>query len=211
MPHGGAKPCQHDSANRCAARPVIRDGARHQCGKGRVAGAMVGHQWYVADLHDKVGRKGFEQLVRLRQRRRTAALIRMLQAERYAVGAVGVNDAARGGVKAGGGCVNVGMQGHGFAGPVTTELQRVGVQPGEPGRVKKAQAGIGRGDEKAAAGCALQAHADVAGRRVHVAAVEQAFPDTAYRFTGLGLRHTSIVKAWVKKSSAPKLPDLSVR
>src|SRR5450830_554896 len=84
--------------------------------------------------------------------------------------------------------------------------------PSRAGRVERAQAGIGGGDEVAV----VQPHADVAGGGVHVAALEQAATDPADGLAGLVLFHgrapvQSRAKALLKKSTAPKLPDLSVR
>jgi hypothetical protein len=55
-----------------------------------------------------------------------------------------------------------------------------------------------------------QAHADVARRGVHIAALEQARPTRQISSRAIASVMWSTVKALVKKSSVPKLPDLRV-
>jgi hypothetical protein len=52
--------------------------------------------------------------------------------------------------------------------------------------------------------------ADVACSGVHIATLKQVASHTAYLFTGLGLVHTHTLKALLKNSTTPKLPDLNV-
>jgi len=102
------------------------------------------------------------------------------------------------------------VQRQGLAGPVAAGLLAAGIQAGELGRVKKTQARIGRRDQKAV----IKSHADVAGRGVYVAALEQAAADATDVVPGLGFSHAallSVSNALVKKSSLPKLPDFRAR
>ena len=79
--------------------------------------------------------------------------------------------------------------------------------PSELRPIEKTQARVGRRDQESV----VQAHADVARRGMHVTAVEQALADAADFIASFAFRHGSTVNALVKKSCAPKLPDLSAR
>ena len=68
-------------------------------------------------------------------------------------------------------------------------------RPGDP---KVAEAGVGGRDEETV----VQPHADVAGRGMHVAALEQAAADTADFLAELAFIHSMNARALVKNSSA---------
>ena len=150
----------------------------------------------MADFHHKVGGDG-------RQQFRADGV----QAERHTVRAVSVDHAARVGILFASRCVNLAVHGDGFAALITTDLLALQVEFGQAGRIQKPQARIGGRDEKAI----VQAHADVARRGVHEAAFKQAAAYAADLFADLrfGQVHANTVKALLKKSSVPKLPDLS--
>src|SRR5207245_1022759 len=80
----------------------------------------------------------------------------------------------------------------------------------KPRGVEEAQARVGRRDEEAI----LEPHADVAGGGVDVPACEEALADAAdllARAAFVIVAHRDSWKAFVKKSSPPKFPDLSAR
>jgi hypothetical protein len=163
----------------------------------RAARAVVGHQRHMADLHHKIRRDRRQQLG-------TGGV----QAEGHAVCAVGVDHAAGVGIELARGGINLAVQGDGFAAFVAADLLALTIKFGQSCRVQKTQTRVGGRDEEAV----IEAHADVARRGVHVAALKQASAHAADLFTGLGFgrAHAKTVKALLKKSSVPKLPDLSV-
>src|SRR5690606_29615569 len=112
------------------------------------------------------------------------------------------------------------VQGQRLAGAFAGTWAAVLVHTGQRLRVERAQAGIGRRDQEAAAFIGPQSYADVAGGRVHVAAREQrgahAHDLAADGVLGGGPAgaHAAapfMVSASRKKAVLPKLPDLSAR
>jgi hypothetical protein len=99
---------------------------------------------------------------------------------------VGVQHAAGAGVEARGLLHDAPVQRKGLARAVARQRVAGRVDMRQPLRIEEAQAGIGRGDEPAAV---LQPHADVAGRGMHVAALEQAAADAADGVAGLDVVH----------------------
>ena len=82
----------------------------------------------------------------------------------------------------------MGVKRYCFASTFTSGLLRLVVQPGQPGRVELAQAGVGGRDQKTAALRRAQPHADVAGRGMHITPVEQAagFESVSIAFPSIG-------------------------
>jgi hypothetical protein len=116
-----------------------------QAGRQRVAGSVVGDERHVADLHDEVGRGRGQQF--------GPGVVRAgAQGQRDAVRAVGMDDAAGGGVERGGCRIDLAVQREGLAGAVAAGLLPVGIDAGQARGVEKAQAGVGRRDQEAAAG-----------------------------------------------------------
>ena len=77
------------------------------------------------------------------------------QRERHAMRAVGMDDATGRRACASTGFINAAVQDDGLAGPVTVDLLALSVQTGQAGRIQETQAGVGGGDEKAAALCGV--------------------------------------------------------
>ena len=206
MPDVRSEPIYHDRTNWRAALSITTDRLTHEGRRRRVTGPVVSDQRHVADLHHKIRRDRRQQL--------GFSLVRMLQSERHAMRAVGVNNAARGRVQRCCCGINTAVQGDGFAGLVTADLLTARIQFGKASRIEKTQTRVRWCDEKSV----LKPHADVAGGGVHVAALKQAFANPTDVFAGavLSVAHRarsvdSAVKALLKKSSEPKLPDLSVK
>src|SRR5437762_5143113 len=99
------------------------------------------------------------------------------------------------------------MQRDRLAGAIACNLFAVRIQLRETRRLDKPEARVGRRDQESVA--ISKTHADVACRAVNVAARKEACSDTAHLHACVTLVHASRVNALVKKSSAPKLPDLS--
>ena len=90
-----------------------------------------------------------------------------------------MDDTARGHV----GAVNAPVQRQRFARTITRNLRARSVHQSQPGRVQLAQASVGGRDQIGA----THAHADVAGRGVHITTRKQARTDAADFFALFGV------------------------
>ena len=121
--------------------------------------------------------------------------------------AVGVDHARRGGIEPRRRAIDSLVQLQRLARTVAGELVALCVDQRQSRGVEKAEARVRRRDEVPR----RQADADVAGRSMHIPAVEQALSDPADFVAGVRFVHASTENALVKKSSLPKLPDFSAR
>ena len=200
MPYIGAEALQHHSADRCTRIAVALNCFGNQCGRSRVARPVVADHRYVPHFHHKIGSERGQQFI-----------VSVTQTDCHAMRAVGMDDASGVRLQQSAGRVDFGMQCDGFAGFVAADLLCVGIKFGKPLGLQISQASVGRRDQEPAALVVVQAHADVAGCGMHIAAIEQTFANATNLFAGLCFGHDDRAKALVKKSTVPKLPDLSAK
>ena len=181
VPDIGAQPLEHHRAQRRTAFAPVQDGILHSISHGRIAWPVIRDQRHMPDLHHEVGRDGGQPLLAGRRR--------ATQAQRHAVRAVGMDDAAGCGIEAARCLIDALVQHDGLAGSIAAQGVELIIDMRQPRGIKSAQTGVGWRDEKAASLLRLKAHTDVACSGMDIAAGEQALANPADLFAQLILGH----------------------
>ena len=171
-------------------------GARFQfAGNIRVAWAVIRNDRQRADAHHVIRRK----------RAQGIGAVEVLQAgQRGEVGRVQMDNGVAGGVFT----IQREVKDGFLARLVASEQVAVAIEYRQPLRREPSQRGAGRGNEEA---LPLKTTGEVTRTAHAVAALEQRFCQRDHLLLLLKLGHANIPCAWAKKSSLPKLPDLSAR